>query len=358
EQAMVEARQLWSDAGLDAQQSARLLATRVSFADLPFNTVGFVDFGNEGEPVIKIDVGGNGHGWFIDPTPMSNEEFAVDETSGSLTALTGSEAFGHYDLVSVLAHEMGHILGLGDMAVDQGPRQLMTASIQVGERRLPDATSAAVARAADTLAAWHVYHALDGEETRATGAAADQTVVLTGSGALLGTPVHDQIVNGRFDTADPADDAYGWASTGQAGAQAGQGVLREDERLASRLAQTFIVPVGAQTLRFEIVAIDFVANDGGPSDAFEVALLDSRGAPVAGTTSLTNSDALFNLQADGRVWTASAVSVTSLTGHEGGVLNGSRPVTVSIDMTGIPAGIPITLYFDLLGLGTAKSTVV
>jgi hypothetical protein len=47
-----------------------------------------------------------GYGWFVDPTPSQDEEFA----GGS--ALTGSPALGREDLLTAVLHELGQIAGL------------------------------------------------------------------------------------------------------------------------------------------------------------------------------------------------------------------------------------------------------
>ncbi|MEF8734171.1 MAG: Ig-like domain-containing protein [Candidatus Accumulibacter meliphilus] len=172
---------------------------------------------------------------------------------------------------------------------------------------------------------------------------------------LLNGEVHAGIVNGAFDVADVTATDYGWMAVGQAGVANGQGVLGEDPRLASRLVQTFTVPEQAQLLRFELLGADFLANDDGPSDAFEVALLDMAGNAVAGTIPVANSDALFNLQAGGKVFAAASVSASGLVDRNGGTLAVAQPVTVSIDLSGIAAGTVLTLYFDLLGFSGAAS---
>ncbi|MCB1967972.1 MAG: hypothetical protein KDI64_18560, partial [Candidatus Accumulibacter sp.] len=115
------------------------------------------------------------------------------------------------------------------------------------------------------------------------GMVGDATAGVTSEPLLRNGEIHAGIVNGGFDVGDATATDYGWIAVGQAGVVNGQGVLSEDPRLASRLIQTFIVPDQAQILRFELLGADFVANEGGPADAFEVALLDASGNAVAGT---------------------------------------------------------------------------
>ncbi|HMY50495.1 MAG TPA: Ig-like domain-containing protein [Rhodocyclaceae bacterium] len=185
----------------------------------------------------------------------------------------------------------------------------------------------------------------------------DATSPVTSSPILISGASHDGIVNGQFSVADPAATDYGWITEGDAKVSAGAGVLTEDPRLASRFAQTFVVPADAATLRFQLVSSHFVANGDGPPDAFEVALIGADGKPVGGTLPLSGSDALFNLQADGTVYAADQVSAAGLTNRNGGTFPSGRPITVSIDLTGVAAGTTVTLYFDLLGFGEAASSV-
>lgn len=59
---------------------------------------------------IVIDDDAAGFGWFVDATPLSDEEFAAS-ASGQLQALD-HQAADHMDLLTVVIHEMGHLLGL------------------------------------------------------------------------------------------------------------------------------------------------------------------------------------------------------------------------------------------------------
>ena len=74
--------------------------------DLPGRVLGRT----EGD-TIHIDVDGAGFGWFVDLTPLADEEFALD-AEGNLTAIAGTDAAGRMDLLSVVSHELGHVLGL------------------------------------------------------------------------------------------------------------------------------------------------------------------------------------------------------------------------------------------------------
>lgn len=49
---------------------------------------------------ITLDTDAAGYGWFIDPTPLRNEEFAAGPNPWQLTALPDSAAAGHIDLMT------------------------------------------------------------------------------------------------------------------------------------------------------------------------------------------------------------------------------------------------------------------
>ncbi len=167
------------------------------------------------------------------------------------------------------------------------------------------------------------------------------------------------LTNGDFSIAAPDASGFAWTTTGDADVIAGQGVLTEDDRFLSGFTQTFLLPEGARALRFTLVDVDFAANASGPVDAFEVALLDANGLPtLAGVAPLSNTDALFNLQSDGRAFAADRVTVTGLTDRNGGVLALGTPVTVEIDLAGFVAGTETTLFLDLIGLGSLGSRIV
>jgi len=162
--------------------------------------------------------------------------------------------------------------------------------------------------------------------------------------------------NGDFLNANPLGDGFAWALSGTTAVEDGVLHLREGRTLFSRASQEAWVPDGAQSLRVTLHATSLGSTDGFPPDAFEVALLDADTlSPILGTVGITGSDALFNLQADGRLSTSSRVLLNGL--PPGAVLPDGA-VTVDIDLTGIATDKPIRLYFDLLGFGAADSEVI
>jgi hypothetical protein len=114
-----EAIGLWRAAGIDATRLSALSHVAVGISDFPGPWLGmaFPD-------AIWIDSDAAGYGWYIDPTTADASAFP---------AAPGSPAYGKVDLLTVVAHELGHELGFDDSA-DGG---LMGVFLPTGTRRLP-----------------------------------------------------------------------------------------------------------------------------------------------------------------------------------------------------------------------------
>ncbi len=118
----------WLATGLTASQAEAIEHAQVRVADLPPGYLGFTS-GN----VIWIDQNAAGYGWFVDATPADSSEFTYSADGQELIATPESAAYGRIDLLTVVAHELGHVLGLGD---DNGS-DLMGEFLSTGIRRLP-----------------------------------------------------------------------------------------------------------------------------------------------------------------------------------------------------------------------------
>jgi hypothetical protein len=128
----------WAAAGASAAQIAQMQNAQIHISDLPNS--GFL--ANSDAHGITIDNNAAGWGWFIDSTPADNAEFHTTAVPGQLAA-TGGSAASHVDLLTVLVHELGHMIGLEH----SNAPGVMNVALDTGERRLPDAADVAMADA-------------------------------------------------------------------------------------------------------------------------------------------------------------------------------------------------------------------
>jgi hypothetical protein len=130
----------WSSAGLTVAQVQKIRQAQFIITDLPGSYLGKTT-GN----IVDLDTNAAGNGWFVDPTPASNEEFTPSANGQHLQAVA-SQALDRIDLLTVVEHELGHIAGVGDLNVVSD--DLMSGVLGVGVRRTPshqDAIDAALA---------------------------------------------------------------------------------------------------------------------------------------------------------------------------------------------------------------------
>jgi hypothetical protein len=126
----------WGAAGLDQRLLDRLQQVEIRIADLPDGYLGMAY-----PRAIVLDRDAAGHGWFIDATPWLDEEYE-DLAADGLQARQESAAAGGIDLLTVLAHELGHTLGLEDLSSAFGAGGLMSDSLATGIRRHATAAEA------------------------------------------------------------------------------------------------------------------------------------------------------------------------------------------------------------------------
>ncbi len=185
-----------------------------------------------------------------------------------------------------------------------------------------------------------------------------QPYMEVGKRSALHAALQEDIANGAFDH-DMSSLGFAWDARGDVSVSAGQLELAEDGLLTSGISQAFIVPAHATQLQFTIERAAFVPESSSPPDAFEVALLDAHAmTPLVGTAvGLTGTDSLLNIQATGQAYFGSEVTVPG-TSVSGDLLSSlETPLTIVIDVSGIPAGTEAVLYFDLLGFGSVESTI-
>ncbi|HEY7510304.1 MAG TPA: amino acid adenylation domain-containing protein, partial [Vicinamibacteria bacterium] len=95
---------------------------------------------------LLLDIDGAGHGWFVDLSPEDSSEFRARLAEGVVAATPGSTAYGRMDLLTVVTHELGHVMGFDHMTA--GGLPVMVEELQAGMRYLVAPREAAAARPA------------------------------------------------------------------------------------------------------------------------------------------------------------------------------------------------------------------
>jgi titin len=126
----------WQAAGISIDRLAELHAATVEVADLSSGMLGQT-IGDQ----VFIDPSAAGYGWFVDATPADDHEFDTTATATELTSAAGTAPAGRIDLLTVLMHELGHVMGLADLPASQG-HALLSDPLATGIRRLPDGAAA------------------------------------------------------------------------------------------------------------------------------------------------------------------------------------------------------------------------
>jgi VCBS repeat-containing protein len=130
-----EAINRWAETKVvDEDALNRLESVTFQIVDLSGLTLG-----QASADTIVIDVDAAGWGWFVDATPGDDLEFGLRLNELELMATATSPAFGRMDLLTVVMHEMGHVLGYQDL--DSSSDTLMGGTLDAGTRRLSESTA-------------------------------------------------------------------------------------------------------------------------------------------------------------------------------------------------------------------------
>ena len=107
----------WTNAGLTVEQLSRLTSSTIEIGNLDDEGA----LGLTGSSRIVLDDDALGYGWYV----------------GSMSETVPERTI---DLLTVLTHEMGHVLGLSDLDGQATPDSLMAGTLQPGQRRAVNAS--------------------------------------------------------------------------------------------------------------------------------------------------------------------------------------------------------------------------
>ncbi len=133
---LAEAISSWKAVGVNAAGIQLMEQTHIAVTDLGTSILGL-----EAPGEIWINSTAAGYNWYIGGGAASHQAFGNPGPGGGPAA-------GQVDLLTVLEHELGHVLGLGDNGITG---DLMDVDLGLGERRTPTALDAAAIAQAFTM---------------------------------------------------------------------------------------------------------------------------------------------------------------------------------------------------------------
>jgi PKD repeat protein len=137
------------------------------------------------QTTIWIDPNAQGYGWYIDTSRCSNAAFTQVTGTHEVQAAPGSPAYGHVDLLTVVTHELGHVLGFASIDVGIPGHDWMTATLATGVRRDPDPARGSHPPSATGA---HTLAATDQAPAAGTGSLGSTSSLVTNSSASLSGP--------------------------------------------------------------------------------------------------------------------------------------------------------------------------
>ncbi len=134
---------LWEAAGISGEQIATLESATYKIANLDPGSLALAGADN----VVTIDTDASNRGWFVDETPGDSGEYGTTDPITKELYATDANALGHFDLLTAIVHEQGHLLGF---AHTSQLGSLMYGSLGTGGRRFPTLIDMVPASPTDT----------------------------------------------------------------------------------------------------------------------------------------------------------------------------------------------------------------
>jgi hypothetical protein len=135
---LLEARAYWSSAGVDAGALQQLDSVAVYVANLPGAYLGAAS-----STSIWIDREAAGYGWLVDRSVVGLPGASQSVTNPGQTVRHEGSIIGRMDLLSVVTHEVGHVLGFKHSQTEDVMRASLrpgTTLLSASERQLWEAS--------------------------------------------------------------------------------------------------------------------------------------------------------------------------------------------------------------------------
>ncbi len=137
----------WAAAGLPASDVARLRQDSIQIVDLP---PGYLAVTAIGGSVIEVSPDAAGWGWSVNTLPRITPGLLQRSAQRNAESSSAATPSTHEDLLTVVMHELGHTLGLGDLDPARYHGDLMDTTLAVGVQRLPSSRDVAAVIAPGT----------------------------------------------------------------------------------------------------------------------------------------------------------------------------------------------------------------